>query len=84
MQCFAGLPACRWSERVMAEFFKQGDLERSLRLPISPQMDRASTSVAMAQVNFIDFIVAPLYSQVWHWVGWFQGEGTDTSFAAVP
>lgn len=50
----------------MAEFFKQGDLERSLGLPISPQMDRATTSVPMAQVNFIDFIVAPLYSQVWH------------------
>eukprot|EP00891_Asterochloris_glomerata_P003139 jgi/Astpho2/3139/gw1.00051.251.1_t len=54
----------RWSERVMAEFFKQGDLERSLGLPISPQMDRATTSVPMAQVNFIDFIVAPLYSQL--------------------
>ena len=82
MQC--SLSACRWSELVMAEFFKQGDLERSLGLPISPQMDRAATSVPMAQVNFIDFIVAPLYSQVWHCLGWCLGGGTDISFAAGP
>ncbi|KAK9831398.1 hypothetical protein WJX81_001157 [Elliptochloris bilobata] len=54
----------KWSVRVLEEFFAQGDRERAAGLPVSPMMDRAATSHALSQINFIEFIVAPLFSQV--------------------
>lgn len=54
----------RWAGRVLAEFFKQGDTERASGVAISPMMDRTTTSPAMNQTNFIEFIVAPLFHQV--------------------
>ena len=50
--------------RVLEEFFAQGDRERAAGLAVSPMMDRTATSTALSQMNFIEFIVAPLYSQV--------------------
>ncbi len=35
----------KWSSLVMEEFFKQGDRERELGIPISQFMDRESTSI---------------------------------------
>lgn len=48
---------------MLEEFFAQGDRERAAGLPVSPMMDRTSTSRALSQINFIEFIVAPLFSQ---------------------
>lgn len=48
---------------MLEEFFAQGDRERAAGLPVSPMMDRAATSHALSQINFIEFIVAPLFSQ---------------------
>lgn len=42
----------------------QGDMERAAGLPISPMCDRTKAGVAQSQVNFIEFVVAPLYVQV--------------------
>ncbi len=56
--------ACRWAMRVLEEFFAQGDRERAAGMAVSPMMDRTATSTALSQMNFIEFIVAPLYSQV--------------------
>ena len=53
----------KWASRVLEEFFNQGDRERSKGLPISPMMDRESTSTALSQINFIEFVIAPLYVQ---------------------
>jgi hypothetical protein len=56
-----------WTDRIMEEFYQQGDQERALGLPISKFMDRqsqADENVAKCQTSFIDVIVAPLY-QVW-------------------
>ena len=39
----------RWSELVCDEFFKQGDYERRLGLPVTPLNDRYNTSVAKIQ-----------------------------------
>ena len=50
---------------MLEEFFAQGDRERAAGLPVSPMMDRTSTSHALSQINFIEFIVAPLFSQAW-------------------
>ncbi len=51
----------RWADRIMEEFFRQGDREKELGLPVSPFMDRATTQVSKCQIGFIDFIVLPLY-----------------------
>lgn len=52
----------RWTERVVEEFFVQGELEKQLGLPVSPFMDRDTIVLKKMQVGFADFIVAPLFS----------------------
>lgn len=54
----------RWTDRVVEEFFVQGDMEKQLGLPVSPFMDRDTIVIKKMQVGFADFIVAPLFS-VW-------------------
>lgn len=49
----------RWTMLLLEEFFRQGDLERELDLPISPLCDRKNTLVAESQISFIDYIVEP-------------------------
>lgn len=56
--------SCRWADRVLAEFFAQGDAEARRGLPVSPLCDRHTTSRPGSQANFIEFVVAPLYAQV--------------------
>ena len=51
----------KWVERVMEEFYQQGDKERELGLSISPFMDRNHPQAAKCQIGFIKFIVRPLY-----------------------
>ncbi|KAJ8578623.1 hypothetical protein ON010_g575 [Phytophthora cinnamomi] len=54
----------RWTDRVVEEFFVQGEMEKQLGLPVSPFMDRDTIVIKKMQVGFADFIVAPLFS-VW-------------------
>ncbi|XP_039575025.1 cAMP-specific 3',5'-cyclic phosphodiesterase 4D-like, partial [Passer montanus] len=51
----------QWTERIMEEFFRQGDRERERGMEISPMCDRHSASVESSQVGFIDFVVQPLW-----------------------
>mmetsp|Transcript_32529 Transcript_32529/g.62490 ORF Transcript_32529/g.62490 Transcript_32529/m.62490 type:complete len:1018 (+) Transcript_32529:392-3445(+) len=51
----------KWARAVLDEFFRQGDMERARGMPISPMMDRDATSMPLSQVNFIEFVVTPLY-----------------------
>ena len=51
----------QWSERIIEEFFRQGDKERDIDIPVSPLCDRNLTNVAKAQVGFIDIVLTPLY-----------------------
>ena len=53
--------AVKWTERVIEEFFNQGDRERAAGLDISPFMDRSTTDVPKTQVGFISFMITPLY-----------------------
>jgi cAMP-specific phosphodiesterase 4 len=54
--------ACvKWTEKVMQEFFQQGDEERSRNLPISPMCDRKKPNIERSQIGFIDHIVKPLF-----------------------
>jgi len=54
--------SARWAERVMAEFFAQGDREKALGLAVSPMCDRESTAIPKSQLGFIDFVVLPLFN----------------------
>ena len=54
----------KWKMRVLEEFWQQGDQEKARGLKVSPQMDRDNTSIPQSQINFIDFIVAPMYKAV--------------------
>ena len=51
----------RWTARVMEEFYRQGDTERRLELPISPCCDRTSQKLEDVQIGFINFIVLPSF-----------------------
>ena len=53
----------KWASRVLEEFFNQGDRERAKGMAISPMMDRESTSIGLSQINFIEFVIAPLFVQ---------------------
>ncbi|KAM6218704.1 3',5'-cyclic-AMP phosphodiesterase 4C [Rhynchocyon petersi] len=56
------LPLYRqWTDRIMAEFFQQGDREREIGLDISPMCDKHTASVEKSQVGFIDYIAHPLW-----------------------
>ena len=50
-----------WSDRVLEEFFAQGDAEEALSLTPTPNMARATTKQAELSVNFVDFIVGPFF-----------------------
>ena len=53
---------CDWTDRVLAEFYHQGDREAAAGLPISPLFDRAKPSVAKMQTGFLQFIVRPIFT----------------------
>jgi len=50
-----------WTDRVLSEFFRQGDREKELGLPISPLCDRSTTSRSDSQMGFINFIIRPSF-----------------------
>ena len=51
----------KWTDRIMEEFWRQGDKERDLGLEVSAMCDRRIASVEKHQVGFIEFIVHPLW-----------------------
>ncbi|TRY97573.1 hypothetical protein DNTS_002605 [Danionella cerebrum] len=51
----------QWTDRIMEEFFHQGDRERARGMEISPMCDKHTASVEKSQVGFIDYIVHPLW-----------------------
>uniref|UniRef100_A0A182PP52 Phosphodiesterase n=1 Tax=Anopheles epiroticus TaxID=199890 RepID=A0A182PP52_9DIPT len=55
----------KWSTKVCEEFFRQGDYERQLNLPVTSLCDRQSTTVPKIQTGFFKFVVTPLMDE-WH------------------
>ncbi|XP_035286961.1 high affinity cAMP-specific 3',5'-cyclic phosphodiesterase 7A-like isoform X1 [Anguilla anguilla] len=53
----------KWSEKVTAEFFRQGDIEKKLKLEVSPLCDSRLNSVANIQIGFMTFVVEPLFTE---------------------
>ena len=50
-----------WTERVLEEFFTQGDTEKSLGLPVSFGCDRDAVNIPQSQLGFYQFMIDPLY-----------------------
>ncbi|KAJ8387659.1 hypothetical protein AAFF_G00152090 [Aldrovandia affinis] len=53
----------QWSEKVTEEFFHQGDVEKKLKLEVSPLCDSQLNSVANIQMGFMAFVVEPLFTE---------------------
>lgn len=49
----------KWANLIFEEYFAQGDLERSLGLPISPLCDRLTVVIPSSQIYFISNFVCP-------------------------
>jgi hypothetical protein len=60
----------KWVDKVMTEFWNQGDKEKEMKLPVSFLCDRNTTSTPKAQLGFIEGIVFPLLTTV---VDFFPG-----------
>mmetsp|Transcript_108102 Transcript_108102/g.338126 ORF Transcript_108102/g.338126 Transcript_108102/m.338126 type:complete len:582 (+) Transcript_108102:141-1886(+) len=56
----------QWTQRILQEFWNQGDEERRLELPISPLCDRAAEQavVPKGQLGFINFVIQPLFGNL--------------------
>ena len=54
----------QWAQRCVDEFFRQGDTEKRLGLPVSFGCDRNIVTLPQSQLGFIDAIVLPLFSVV--------------------
>jgi cAMP-specific phosphodiesterase 4 len=51
-----------WTEKVLEEFFIQGDTEKQLGLPVSFGCDRENFNLPQSQIGFYNFMVQPLYT----------------------
>lgn len=51
----------KWLDRLMSEFFRQGDMERERGLDLSPMCDKMTATIEKSQVGFIDYIIHPLW-----------------------
>lgn len=71
--CYKWNDYFRWTKKLIEEWYKQGDRERALNLPVSPMMDRHKPNVPRGQVGFIDYIVKPLLGE---WIKLFPATAT--------
>ena len=54
----------KWTDKVMTEFWNQGDLEKKLGLSVQAMYDKEKADVISTQLGFLDFIVVPLW-EMW-------------------
>lgn len=54
----------KWAQKVIDEFFLQGDLEFSQNKKISPLCDRKTVTLAKSQIGFIEGVVKPYFTCV--------------------
>ena len=50
----------KWMEKFFEEFYKQGDMEKSLELPVSKFMDRENTNRERAYSSYLTVVCRPL------------------------
>lgn len=57
--------AKQWCQLICEEFFKQGDIEKKLKMELSsPKNDRKKQNVPKMEIDFIENYVIPLFSSV--------------------
>lgn len=56
--------AKKWSHMCIQEFLSQGEKEKQRNLPVSPLMDADTLNFPKSQIDFIDFIIEPLFKHV--------------------
>jgi len=54
----------QWTEKIMEEFFAQGDCEREHGMQISPLMDRKTAEIGRGQQAFMTFVIQPLFQSL--------------------
>ncbi|KAJ2476718.1 hypothetical protein EV174_004836 [Coemansia sp. RSA 2320] len=58
-------PMCKkWSDLMNIESFHQGELEKKLSLPVSPNMDSATTDQRQVSLDFGNIIIRPFFREV--------------------
>eukprot|EP00163_Fabomonas_tropica_P001897 TRINITY_DN113_c0_g1_i1.p1 TRINITY_DN113_c0_g1~~TRINITY_DN113_c0_g1_i1.p1 ORF type:complete len:1135 (-),score=363.87 TRINITY_DN113_c0_g1_i1:1506-4910(-) len=53
--------ASEWADRLLEEFFRQGDMERAQGLPVTPFMDKSQVTKPKSQIGFMNFMAMPLF-----------------------
>ena len=53
-----------WTDRILKEYWNQGDHERERNLSVSYLMDRYTVNTAKSQIGFINVIVQPLFEVI--------------------
>lgn len=53
--------AKKWTDRLLDEFYRQGDKEKELGLPYSQGCERNAQTKEQSQIGFINFIILPSY-----------------------
>lgn len=51
----------KWVELLSEEFWKEGDIEKQMGLPVNDLCDRQRTDVPKSQVGFIKFMIVPTF-----------------------
>ena len=51
----------KWTDLLMEEFWKQGDIEKSMSFPVSFLCDRNTAEVSKSQIGFIKSIIIPTF-----------------------
>ncbi|CAA9990821.1 3',5'-cyclic nucleotide phosphodiesterase beta, putative [Plasmodium knowlesi strain H] len=55
----------KWCQRVLCEFYSQGDEELKNKMPLSPLCDRTKhNEVCQSQITFLKFVVMPLFEEL--------------------
>ncbi|XP_065639277.1 cGMP-inhibited 3',5'-cyclic phosphodiesterase 3A isoform X4 [Hydra vulgaris] len=67
----------RWTDRIVEEFYLQGEDEKTFGMPVSPYMDRNDGKVPQLQCSFIKHLVLPLYA-AYEKAGILPGEWIDS------
>jgi hypothetical protein len=53
-----------WAEKIVKEFFYQGDKERAFGLEISMLCDRHKVNFATSQIGFLNFVIQPYFTVI--------------------
>lgn len=54
----------KWTNLVMEEYFRQGDLEKEMKLPVSIYCDRMTTDIPRCQAGFLKIVCIPMFD-IW-------------------